>query len=371
MKTNYRSFSLYAFSIIVLLMLNGCFHHQGNGGNGTLDQTMPDVNPDPDPNPEPDPNPTPTPNPTPQPVLVSWADTSGNTYLNTNNNSALLSGDVIGTNTSAASNLRKSDITLDVLNTNASIVLDSLQVTRSSATSTAAYVFISAVNISENTICFIKINSIIARDSGGTMLGSNSFTFVKGSTRDVGGGIYTSTCMAPGEKGYITSIFLDVYDSIHTIEIGSVSFNASSSTIPDAKIIPTSYSASADSFSTSVSVTVKNNGVSSVEAALFSSYILLDDQGYPLYYSFFDSPDWGGVYEPSVAHTLTDSLSYPGIATTIRPLIDFDPVSTLKPLQKATLLNARYNYDDNDEYKQFVDGYINQHIEQLSKQVID
>ncbi len=237
-----------------------------------------------------------------------------------NNNYATLNGDTIGSGTTDNTLLRK-EISISIINPDDKFSFGPSYATINSISNSGTYSVIQITNNSSQGFAFIKINTIIYKDSAGQTLSTNSsgFTYIKGSLGDVGHGIYTSTCLAPNEIGYIVLIDNNsVFDNLSAIEIGSIEYDPDVGD-PVTKVIPQSYVCSDNE---DIIVTVKNTGNSDVSPGIGSYYILMDSSDNPLNWGFlfFESSS----LETDSDEILTATSWYSGASTRLYAIIDFE-----------------------------------------------
>ena len=280
-----------------------------------------------------EPNPLPNPKPTPLP--------------GTTNNSAVLSGNELGSGYTPNSQLHK-EISVSLTDKNDAFRLGRAYATRDSASSETLYWFIAVVNQSSELQCSIEASTLQFRDSTGQTLVTEDLTFVSGSVgADQFSSIYTDTCLESGQTGYFFGIELEddtplLYSSVTDVAVASLSSYNGFST-PTARIIPQSYSPE-------LAVTVRNEGTGAARMGDFSHYFFLDEGNLPLSWGFFDSSFDSSADNPVLdvgdIHTLNEPLFlfYDGLASKVQPQIDFtsptDTLYTERPTFSAKAVNT-------------------------------
>jgi hypothetical protein len=166
--------------------------------------------------------------------------------------------------------------------------------------------------------CFVNA-TLQLRDAAGDDLISDN-TFVDGSVGDMAGDIFTSSCVAPGETSYISSILIDdSFDALSAVEV-SVDDTNTSGRDPDTVVIPVSY----EVVDGSVEVTVENQG--DVAASLgdgFHKIFFINSADEPVYWTFVDEVRTA-VLEPGETTVMSTSLFGLGEdAAGVELLVDF------------------------------------------------
>jgi hypothetical protein len=154
------------------------------------------------------------------------------------NNSAILEGENLGTQTASNSVLRK-EVVIEVRAANPSFKLGKGYITRSTTTFEGFYWVVAITNISSQLKCFVQAKDIRLLNNSGTVLVNQELAFLTGQV-GVAQEIYTDTCLAAGETSYISGIELDLFTSVAKISLGSLDSLNISFSLSSAKIIPQS-----------------------------------------------------------------------------------------------------------------------------------
>ena len=247
--------------------------------------------------------------------------------------------------------LRK-EVPVTVKNSDSRFELGKAYVMRGGLDSQGTYIAIPITNISSKDLSFIEIINLIYK-TGQTDIQRNSL-FVTGSL-----GKTSSSCLSAGEKGYILDVFeTDRYAEIASIEIQEFDpvegiEKPEMSFIPDSFTYTKGHTANFDK----LTVDFTNQGTTVGYLTETSTYILLDDQGQPLKWSFF-SETVDSQVEPGESAILTeDLLTYDGGANQLRVFITFS---------ENMELNSQ-KYKENMSVKELL-RLRNNHIEKLRQQ---
>jgi len=267
---------------------------------------------------------TPTPTPGPTPTPTPWTGTS----TATGNNSAVLSGGaVIGKGTTAVNDLRK-QIAVTVLGTNTSFTVGTAYATRSTALLDYADIIMPVTNIGTEALCFVQLTGIIYRDVSGTAIGVPSSHFVQGSVRKLSSGIFTDTCLAPGETGMAGTIQADLYAKVAKMEF-TLQSSVSANSAPVTSVVPQSYTLLPPTsiYAGSFSIKALNVGAGPAlvgEQSRFHMWFLFDDAGRPLSWGLTDSTTPSVIAANGTA-TITDDVFYDGSGgSKLQVFVDFE-----------------------------------------------
>jgi hypothetical protein len=160
--------------------------------------------------------------------------------------------------------------------------------TRTTTTSETAYLTIPVANTGTQRPCFIQASPLHYLNGSQLLNDATHSSYVTGSVADVGFGIFTDTCLGPGEAGYIIDIQLDsngvaFFSTTTSIDLSVAS--SSAGTPPAGHLHPTSYAVGACAPMRSLQLTTVNDGAGPVEvaksSASLSPAILLDAGGLP------------------------------------------------------------------------------------------
>lgn len=248
------------------------------------------------------------------------------TWPQEGNNSALMSGPAVGTNTINVADLRKA-IAVNVLGAHPHLVFGQAYATRSSTTSDPAYVVLPLTNVGAEPLCFVNLSNLAYRTAAGTALVSNGLTYVQGSVRTMtASSIATDTCIAPGESGLVTDIRTAVgYSAVASMEF-SVQATAGGSTLPQASVVPQGYSVLPVSTYQSLAVTLKNTGSGPARlGSLNHRWVLFDDAMIPLHWGFVSNvvAPQGSLAAGATGSIAQNALFYAGAGRKVLVSLDF------------------------------------------------
>lgn len=266
-----------------------------------------------------------------------------------NNNTTILTGNPIGSNTAVVSDLRKV-VAVNLVNSNSYIQIGTAYVFRHSATDEdSLYGIIPITNISSNSLYFIELTTIDYLDGSNQVLESNEFSFVTGSMGVTSGGSYTDTCLAPGETGFVTFIEIpEVLDTYYTkltsIRISEISAYTDAFYEPDIEIIPQVYEYALPY----LYVTLKNTGTR-LGYVTFTQYIMLDSSNLPLMWGFLNYPTWSS-FEDLILDVNQQGIVqaygyYDGTASVIMVKVSYD----IEPFWNKTNMRDISNIASEDE----------------------
>jgi hypothetical protein len=219
-------------------------------------------------------------------VPGSWLPTA------TTNDDANLSGMSVGLCDGSASLLRKKiPVTLTGGGTQFSIGDGYLM---SDASIPAyAYFALPVTNVGTTMHCFVSASDYSWLDSAGNSEGS-FLAYVTGSVGQVDPTIYTDTCLAPGETGFLLDIQSDLVSNDIYTPTTSVTLALSTSsdgTLPPAKVLPLGNTVAG----AVLTVAFENEGTRPADIAESNScpYILVDSGGLPVTWAFLDPTPLG------------------------------------------------------------------------------
>jgi hypothetical protein len=160
--------------------------------------------------------------------------------------------------------------------------------TRSDTATETAYLTIAVTNTGTQRPCFIKASPLSYLNGSQVLNDPTHAGYVSGSVGDVGFGIFTDTCLGPGESGYIIDIQLDSSGTAFFSSTTSIALSLASSsagTVPGGHLHPTGYEVGSCAPMRSLRLTTVNDGTAAVEVAqstpALSPVILLDGGGLP------------------------------------------------------------------------------------------
>lgn len=255
----------------------------------------------------------------PPPATIDDGDVVGSNFFISANNSARLSGPVLGDGSMDNADLRKS-ISFTLSEPSSDIEINKVYATRLSDTRSSLIVVID--NISNSTQCFISLEGSVLAGADGADLGfqfSSSSIFADSS---IGvSSLYTNTCLTPGERGYATTFGDFTLADITAVSFDSIDTSSSNWTSAEEIVLPLSYAIN----DTNIEVVVANQSSITIVVSDLN-YVVLDDQGFPLKEDdiFFFPAE---ILQPGEEFTFSDELEFEGMASTVRVILDFDPES--------------------------------------------
>ena len=223
-----------------------------------------------------------------------WDLGSGTTVAGpapTTNNSADLSGAVLGDIAFDASTMRRA-IPVHVTTGLSGFVVGPLAyVTRTDPTTEAASLALPVKNRSAVVQCFVRALPLLWRDAGGASLNDPAtFDYVGGSVGLTSAGSYTDTCLAPQETGYFLDIEMPagtgaLYTAVESIEL---SLDSSTTGVTAGAVKPFQYDIGhfpPPDPTRSLRVYARNSGPNfalvAAEGTSLGPAVLLDDGGLP------------------------------------------------------------------------------------------
>jgi hypothetical protein len=255
------------------------------------------------------------------------------------NNSAELVGAMFGEATDPNDTLRKV-IRADLLQPDERLTLGPVHAMQTGGTGTYVNVAFPVTNASSTNLCFVKLDGFRMKDAAGTTLVQPEFPpFLDGSVLAVDSSLWTSTCLLPGETGWIIDIesndaVTDLYGSLDAIEFRFGADAFPSDAIPPPRVLPDLYGLAADRTVT-VCFTNLGTGPAEMTAQSFSRYLALDDAGEPLDWDFLSEHIQPiGLLEPiQIGSASTQYPSFfPGTSHRMRVFIDFDSPGSMSRL---------------------------------------
>ena len=243
-------------------------------------------------------------------------------------NSAVLSGEPLGTGVTDLSELRKEvPVTLTAPADGLELAATAY-VTRQSASSTTPYWFFTVRNTGEAK-CFVRIGTIQMLDAGGAVLAEEDFSFVYGSVKQTLSDTWTDTCLEQNQSAYVIGLDTNVdFADISGFRIGGFDEPLTDVSDVPASLKPQSYRTTASDGS-AFSLAVQNQGA---QTGVFSlaAYILLDDQDAPLTWGFVTDAANEVPMDAGEARFFGETVRYEGSAEAMFVTVDFDsPNETL------------------------------------------
>jgi hypothetical protein len=275
------------------------------------------------------------------------------------NNSATLTGNVIGSGESTPAELRKA-LPVTLTTQHPDLALGQAFLTRISTSSEYGSLIVELTNNGSSAKCFVRAEEISYRSSDATIV-TEAFAYISASVGRTASGTFTDTCLDSGETGYLIDIQAPVsttnpfWTDVESVEIGSLSTSDPEVTDPGAELIPTGYSVAETSLQT-LTVTGKNGGNVPLYPGAYSLYILLDDAGDPLEWGFLDSTS--DTLSSGQTSEWEDSPIYDGSASRIHVKFDFEDepqtssmtLQTERPLSRLEALALRNASAASKEY---------------------
>lgn len=191
---------------------------------------------------------------------------------------------------------------------------------------------IAVTNRSTAPICNVMMSNFAYRDAAGNNLNSTiaapNYAYVTSGTGMQCTGLYQpiNDCLAPGETGWAFNSLAFTVAMIATTPIVSADFTISGMTgvgdaQPDFKVAATSYSVDAVDTSTPqpLHVTVQNTGTKLIAIGSLITFLLLDEQGLPAYFSSISVPNGTQNLMPGQSVTVTQNqIQFDGSSTRVQ-----------------------------------------------------
>ena len=255
----------------------------------------------------------------------------------TKNNSADLRGPALGVAAFTASTDRRA-VPVTVGMNVTGLQIGQAYLTRSPPTSTSVYVTIPVTNTGTGYPCFIQAMPFKYLSSVGTVLNSASDSdYLSGGVGDLGGGIYTHSCLGPGETGYFLDIRSGTSPQYFSVT-ASISMDISSpfaGQAPPGRLTPKQYDIGTCADGRSLRVTAVNDGTSTVAVAAagigLGPGILLDTDGLPAGWIYLED-DVGADLAAGTSTLFFSGLPDVPAVTRAQLFVDFD-----LPMMTATL----------------------------------
>jgi hypothetical protein len=203
-----------------------------------------------------------------------------------------------------------------------------------------AYLAVPVTNLGTTMHCFVAITPSTYQwnTAQGNPPVELMTPYATGSVGDVGSGIYTSSCLAPGETGFILDIEHSTDDSdLFTPTLGITMALESSfdGTPPAAALVPQSYTDT----SGTLTVSFQNVGTGAANIDASGPYLLLDSGGLPTTFGYLAETPTGLV---DVGQQGTATAADPiKCGQTVRAYIVFDsPDAAFAPAGASSSLGA-------------------------------
>ena len=270
------------------------------------------------------------------------------------NNSAILSGGAIGSGTEALASLRKTvPVTLTTPREGLELSADAY-VTRGSATSETPYWLFTIRNTAEETVCFVRLNTVNVLDASGAVIETDEFDFIYGSVKQTpSSATWTDTCLEPGQSAYSIGISTDIsYSDISRFSVAGFEEPLAGVSEPAGQLKPRNYTVSASSGLSMFSLAVENVGSA---AALFDIglYIPLAADSTPLHWGFVLGEPEGTLINANSTEIFEESVMYTGAAERLYITLNFErpEETTATQLRGLSLTDALEQRDLSEQAK--------------------
>jgi hypothetical protein len=236
-----------------------------------------------------------------------------------------LGGARVGAGAAQPSELRK-PITVNVLGSGGYVIGKGFAM-RVSPTSQGASVVVAIANKDKELRCYVKAQPWVWRTSTGAALPSSlDFNFVHGSLgMYTGSGNLADSCLGPGEHGYLLDVREDsarnYYDELAAVDVQFADVSDRAVHRPDFRFVAKSYAFA----NGQLSVPFHNEGTGAApHHSGLSTYVLLDGDGLPLFWSFLAVTDKKRI-EPGETVTATDNqiVNFQGASSRLELLLAF------------------------------------------------
>jgi hypothetical protein len=233
------------------------------------------------------------------------------------NNSALLSGPVIGSGSIDNTAIRKT-VPFSVKFPDADLEVKEVYILSESDFN---QIIVGVLhNVSESVVCNIEVGMIEFLGADGSALANQSLfgPFFDGSIGQLqdGSDYYSPWCLVPDEMAYFNDS-VDTEEEIASLVIDSITSSDSIFTSVDTVVTTLSYSIDQDQ----IAVTIVNQ--SSLSIALgYVNILALDENGLPLGYDFIYAEEQ--VLGPGAETVITQDFYLQGNSTNLRVILDFE-----------------------------------------------
>lgn len=127
-----------------------------------------------------------------------------------------------------------------VIGGSTSLELGAMTISRMTPTSEFTRTQLPVTNVSDSAWCFIQIEALSFSD-GQSELINDGDAFVDGSVGDLGNGLYTDTCLAAGESGYVLTITEVGFDQVSEASLVLEDPDVIPAAALDVVVVPTGY----------------------------------------------------------------------------------------------------------------------------------
>ena len=249
------------------------------------------------------------------------------TRMLTSNNAAELEGAVLGSDGVIHDPLRRPvTVAVTSIGTAGSLIFGPAFITHDGDDDFLASVFVTVTNTGADTRCSISASGIRWLDERRTVIATDDVAYLDGSVGDLGG-IYSDTCLGPGDVGYFISAFPttsfagNLFSAVGSVELavdpGRAGFPV------HAALVPTAYLRCGQTRLFEVALESRGPEPVGIWNDLMGRYILADEQG-PLEWGFLGPRGGLGVYGPGKTMLVGAQTFYQGIATRLQVYASFD-----------------------------------------------
>jgi hypothetical protein len=269
---------------------------------------------------------------------AAWAPTA------TTNDSATISGGMAGT---CSPTMLRKKVPLTLSAGGDQFALGDGYLLADSLAADYAYFVVPVRNLGSTMHCFVAITggSYQWNTASGSAPVSLMSPYVTGSVGELSpSGLYSATCLAPGETGILFDIEMSTDQSdlfTPTIGIAMALSTLFDGTPPPAALVPQSYTDAGGL----LTVAFKNVGTGQANIDMMGPYVLLDSGGLPTAWGFLEEMP-SGLVDVGESGTATANYDPIGCGVSARAYIVFDsPAATvaagLEPTQMAAVQAAR------------------------------
>jgi len=251
------------------------------------------------------------------------------------NNSAMLSGPAVGSGALPLSDVRHVVPATVVSGGTGFQVGASATISRlSTIVDSGAYLALPITNTTAGLRCYVAAHDLVWLDGAGTVL-RDAVTYVQGSVGSpvpqIAPPSAGAVCLVPGESGYLLDVVASpgIYGPVARVTVALTAQDAGYELLPGAIVLPTGYRITTPDTLATLAIDFRNTGSAAVSVGMgFHRYVLLDDAGNPVHWSFADDATTPPTdLLPGQSGTATYNLPniYDGQAMRMKAYVDFDP----------------------------------------------
>lgn len=246
---------------------------------------------------------------------------SYNPPLEAGNNSGVISGAQIGTGQFNQDDLHAL-LPVNLLSVHPALTLGQAYISRDTVGSPIVRWMASVKNTGDEALSGVNAGGLTYLDlAGQPMVVAGATTIMLTGSIGVTSLGYDSSCLAPGETGWLLGSSVVDFDEIGSIRLSYLADGGESPDNPEAKIGPVEYEIA----SNVLDVEISNTGSWAGQVVDGSKVMLLDIDGMPLYWqSLFTESGETETVESQSELTLTSSVTYGGASGTIRVYVNFE-----------------------------------------------